>query len=71
MRVNRSAFPRATPQRVPAGATLLVPTVADVLEIVDPQRQLFAAPVPVQAPPQARSAMPVPDTDRRNWVRYP
>jgi Tfp pilus assembly protein FimV len=73
MRLNRSAFPRGTPNSLLAGSTLVVPTPADVLAIVDPQRQWSAPPAPAHAPAAvpARAATPALDTDRRNWIRYP
>jgi Tfp pilus assembly protein FimV len=73
MRLNRSAFPRGTPQSLVAGSTLVVPTPADVLGIVDPQRQWSAPPASAHAPAAspARAATPALDTDRRNWIRYP
>jgi hypothetical protein len=69
MRLNRSAFPRGTPNSLVAGATLVVPTPADVLAIVDPHRQWSAPPAPAAAP--VRAATPAPEAERRNWIRYP
>lgn len=65
--LNRGRFPRGTPHRVAAGATLLVPTLSDVLSVVDPQPQQPAASAMVQP----KSTGPTPEADRRNWVRYP
>jgi hypothetical protein len=71
VRLNRAAFPRGSPHWVSAGATLQVPTVVDVLDLVDPQRLLFGVPTPAPTAGPARSSAPTADADRRNWVRYP
>lgn len=72
LRVNRGAFPRGSPHTLAAGATLAVPNVADVLGVVDPQRQMFAPPAPPPPPPAAaRATGPTPEADRRSWIRYP
>jgi hypothetical protein len=64
VRLNRSAFPRGTPHWVMAGAVLQVPTPGDLMSQVDPRWW----PAGAQAEP-AHAASP--QTDRRNWVRYP
>jgi Tfp pilus assembly protein FimV len=64
VRLNRSAFPRGTPHWLMAGAVLQVPTAADLMSQVDPRWW----PAATQAEPAHASS---PQTDRRNWVRYP
>lgn len=64
VRLNRSAFPRGTPHWLMAGAVLQVPTAADLMSQVDPRWW----PASAQAEPANAST---PQTDRRNWVRYP
>lgn len=73
IRLNRSAFPRGTANSLVPGSTLVVPSPADVLALVDPLRQWSAPPVPAHAPAAvpARAAAPAPEADRRNWIRYP
>ncbi len=64
VRLNRSAFPRGTPHWLTAGSVLQVPTPADLMSQVDPRWW----PAPAQAEPALASS---PQSDRRNWVRYP
>jgi Tfp pilus assembly protein FimV len=72
VRLNREAVPRGTPHPVSAGATLVVPTMTDILGMVDPQRQPGSAQAqaPALAQTPVRAAQPT-ETDRRSWVRYP
>jgi hypothetical protein len=64
VRLNRSAFPRGTPHWLMAGSVLQVPAPGDLMSQVDPRWWPAAA----QAE-QAHTSSP--QTDRRNWVRYP